>query len=199
MRILPWQAGSQLTLLTRRGTTGGTRDGEDFLGADCLHAEQIVPRILLWRWSILTTRRMETALTINCRMAFRFEFDSTNKILLLRVEGPLTDEVLAECYDAIRKYSIATDASAGILDLSFVTEFPVSTEFIRQLARREPAMPHATSRLRILVAPQIHAFGLLRMFQTLGESTRPMLKVAHTLDEAFRMLGVPSPHFEPLA
>ena len=61
-------------------------------------------------------------------------------------------------------------------------------------------MPHATSRPRILVAPQIHAFGLIRKFQTLGESTRrPMLQVAHSMDEAFKLLGVPSQHFEPLA
>ncbi len=132
-------------------------------------------------------------------MALRFEFDGTNKILLVRVEGRLTDELLAECYDAVRKYSIATDASAGIFDFSSVTEFPVSSEFIRRLAKREPAMPHATSRLRILVAPQIHAFGLLRMFQILGEARRPMLRVAHSMDEAFKILRVPSPHFEALA
>jgi hypothetical protein len=132
-------------------------------------------------------------------MAIRFEFDSANKILLLRVEGPLTDEELAECYDAVRKYSIATDAIAGIFGFSSVTEFPVSTEFIRRLAKRKPAMPNATSRPRILVAPQQHAFGLIRMFQILGESTRPMLQVAHSMDEAFTILGVPSPHFEPLA
>jgi hypothetical protein len=141
----------------------------------------------------------EAAFTIDRYMAIRFEFDSANKILLLRVEGPLTDEVLAECYDAVRRYSTETDASAGIFDFSSVTEFPVSTAFIRRLAKREPAMPHATSRPRILVAPQIHAFGLIRMFQTLGESTRPMLQVAHSMDEAFKLLGVPSPHFEPLA
>jgi hypothetical protein len=117
-------------------------------------------------------------------MAIRFEFDSANKILLIRVEGPLTNQVLAECYDAIRKYSTETDASAGIFDFSSVTEFPVSTELIRRLAKREPAMPNATSRPRILVAPQQHAFGLIRMFQILGESTRPMLQVAHSLDES---------------
>ena len=74
-------------------------------------------------------------------MAYHFEFDSARKILLLRVVGPFTDEVAEECYDAIRKYSIETDANAGIFDFSSVTEFPVSTELIRRLAKREPAMP----------------------------------------------------------
>ena len=130
-------------------------------------------------------------------MGFRFEFDSVNKILLARFEGRFTDESVADCYRAIRRYSTATDARAGILDLSPVTEFPVSTEFIRQLARQEPAMADPT-RLRVIVVPQTHAFGLARMFQIIGEPTRPLLKVVHTLDEAFATLGVQSPHFEPM-
>lgn len=47
-------------------------------------------------------------------MGFRFEFDPENKILLLRLDGRQTDESLAACYHAIREYSTASDASAGI-------------------------------------------------------------------------------------
>ncbi len=127
---------------------------------------------------------------------FRFEFDHTNKILLMLVEGRVTDESAAEYYEAIRKYSTATDASAGIWDFSSVTEFAVSCEFLRKLARREPAMPYATKRF--IVAKSPFGFGLMRMFQMSGERTRPFLKVVYTLDEAFADLGVRSPHFEPL-
>jgi hypothetical protein len=98
-------------------------------------------------------------------MGFRFEFDSATRILLLRVEGRLSDELLAECYEAIRKYSTATNASAGIFDMSAVTEFAVSSECIRRLAGREPAMPYATSRLRIIAVEGAFGFGLARMFQ----------------------------------
>lgn len=121
-----------------------------------------------------------------------------NKALLFRFEGRLTDESLAESYQAIRKHSIATDARMGIWDLPSVTEFGVSTEFIRQLSNQEPAMPDPTRRPRIVVAPDPVGFGLSRMFQVMGESTRPLLNVVHTLDEAFAALGVQSPHFEPL-
>lgn len=130
-------------------------------------------------------------------MGFRFEFDPANKILLARFEGQLTAESLAEFYKAVREHSTATDANAGIMDLSSVTGFPVSSEFIRQLARREPAMPDAT-RPRIIVAPQAHVFGLARMFQIVGEATRPRLAVVRTLDEALLALGVQSPHFGPI-
>lgn len=58
-------------------------------------------------------------------------------------------------------------------------------------------MPDAT-RPRIIVAPTTIGFGLARMFQILGESTRPLLTVVRTVDEALAALGVQSPHFEPL-
>ena len=121
-----------------------------------------------------------------------------NKLLLARFEGRLTDEACIEFYRAIRRYSTATDASAGIWDFSSVTEFAMSSGFIRQLAEQEPAMPNATMRPRIVVAPATVGFGLARMFQLVGERTRPLLKVVHTLDEALAALGIQSPQFEPL-
>jgi hypothetical protein len=131
-------------------------------------------------------------------MAFRFEFDSANKLLLGRFEGKFTDESLSEFLRAIRDRSIATDARAGIGDYSAVTEFSVTSEFIRYIANKEPAMPDATRRPRVLVFPATAGFGIARMFQIMGEPRNPLLKVVHTLDEALAELGVQSPHFEPL-
>jgi hypothetical protein len=131
-------------------------------------------------------------------MGFRFEFDSANRILLARVEGRLSDALLAECYEAIRKYSTSTDARTGIFEFSAVSEFAISTESIRRLARLEPAMPDATERIRIIAVSDTHGFGLARMFQLTGEPTRPMLQVVHTLEQALAAIGVRSPHFEPL-
>jgi hypothetical protein len=130
-------------------------------------------------------------------MGFSFEFDRRNKILLLRVEGRLTDELLAETQGAIRKHSIATDAVAGIFDFSLVTEVALSPAYIHKLAKEEPAMRDA-SRPRIIVAPTAVAFGFSRMFQMLAESTRPLLEVVRTMDEALAELGVQSAQFEAL-
>jgi hypothetical protein len=112
-------------------------------------------------------------------MALRVEFDPSNKILLLRFDGQLTDEAIAEFYRVIRKYWIAADASMGIVDFSSVTEFALSGDLIRELANQEPCIPDATRRPRVIMAPQAHAFGLTRMFQILGETTRPLLSVVH--------------------
>jgi hypothetical protein len=129
-------------------------------------------------------------------MGLRAEFDPANKILLLQFEGQLTDESVSEFYLAIRKYWTTADASRGIVDFSCVTEFALSTNLIRQMAKQEPCMPDAMNRPRVIVAPEPHVFGLARMYQIMGESTRPLLKVVHTLDEALAELGVRSPHFE---
>ena len=129
-------------------------------------------------------------------MGFSFEFDPGNRVLLVRIEGRLTDELLAEAYRMMRKQSTATDPRAGIVDLSSVTGVALSTAFLREIARQEPAMVDAT-RPRIIVAPTAVVFGLARMFQMLGESTRPLLEVVRTLDEALAALGIQSPGFEP--
>ncbi len=131
-------------------------------------------------------------------MGHRFEFDPENKILLMRVEGRLTDESLAELYPMALGYWAATDASAGISDYSSVTEWAVSAEFIRELASQEPTGTDPTRRPRIIVAPTAVGFGLSRMFEITGQHKRPLLKVVHTLEEAFAELGVQSPHFAPL-
>jgi hypothetical protein len=130
-------------------------------------------------------------------MAYRFEFDPVNRILLVRIEGRLTEELAIALYGEIRKYSIATDARAGIWDFSLVTEVALSAEFIRHMASQEPAMPDATHP-RFMVAPTAVAFGLSRMFQTLGGATRPLLNVVHSVDEALVELGVQSPQFKSL-
>jgi hypothetical protein len=104
---------------------------------------------------------------------------------------------MAESQEAIRKYWAATDPSSGIDDFSDVTEFALSTEFIRQLVDQQQA-GDATRRTRVIVAPAPVVFGVARRFQILGERKRPDLQVVHTLDEAFAALGVQAPHFEPL-
>ncbi len=133
-------------------------------------------------------------------MAFhRFEFDPVNSVLLARLQGRLTESLLSEYSAAIRKYAVQTDARAGIFDFSFITDVNVSSDFIRDLARGAPSFPDAMRRPRIIVAPEKHVFGLSRMFQIMGEDTRPLLQVVHTMEEAFRELNIKAAHFQPLA
>jgi hypothetical protein len=130
-------------------------------------------------------------------MEFRFEIDRGNKILLVRVEGRLTDELLAEIYQRVRTHTRAIDIRAGIVDFSSVSDWALSSSFLRELAKQEPAMADSAQRRLILVAPAAVGFGLARMFQMLGESTRPLLEVVRTLEDAVAALVAESAQFEP--
>jgi hypothetical protein len=125
------------------------------------------------------------------------EFDSENRILRFRLEGTVTDESLNECYREIGKYAALTAPSTGILDLSKVTSFEVSPETIRRLADLPPAIPDPRPP-RVIIAPSPHVFGIARMFEIHGQDTRPSLHVVRTESEAFAILGILEPHFEPV-
>jgi hypothetical protein len=130
-------------------------------------------------------------------MAFRFEFDQVNRILLARFEGRVTEGSVADCDRASRKYSTGNGACACIWDFSPAAEFALSSDFLHALAK-EPALSDGLMRPCFIVAPTAFGFGLARMFQMEGEHTRPSLGVVHTIDEALSALGIQSPYFESL-
>ena len=130
-------------------------------------------------------------------MPCNFEFDSANRILRCRFEGAVTDDSLSECYRGIGKYAALMAPSTGILDLSAVASFEVSPETIRKLASLPPAIPDPRTP-RVIVAPSPQVFGMARMFEIHGESTRPSLHVVRTKEEAFAILGILEPQFEPV-
>ncbi|MFZ0735682.1 MAG: hypothetical protein WBL70_20355 [Candidatus Acidiferrales bacterium] len=135
-------------------------------------------------------------------MAYHFEFNSTLGILRGRLEGQITDEGLREFYRTAAEYVALLDPRAGVTDFSGVSSFDVSVQTIRGLAMSAPAMPK-TSRPRVIVASASHIYGMARMFEEVGEATRPNLHVVRTTGEAWAILGVaapgmPEPQFEPV-
>lgn len=129
-------------------------------------------------------------------MGFVLEFDAESRILRVTLEGRLTDTILLASYEAAAGYVASHPPCRGIVDFSGVTNFEVSSAGMRQLATSAPAFP--TASMRVLVAPSDFLFGMMRMFQILGEKTRPNLHVVHTIDEAYRLLQVESPEFGPV-
>lgn len=125
------------------------------------------------------------------------DFDAKNNILRGTIEGPMTGAMLLNLYAAAERYMASHPPCRGILDFSRVTDFEVSSDAIRQVAASPPVFP--AGYMRVLVIPQIFIYGLARMFQILGEKTRPELQVVRTMDEAFHLLGVESPEFHPVS
>ena len=130
-------------------------------------------------------------------MPYTFDFDSANRILRCRLKGLVNDEVLKDFFLAGSQYAIRTQPSAGVVDLSAVTSFDVSTPAIKALARSAPVLHDAELR-RVVIAPSPGIYGMMRMFEMEGESMRPGLQVVRSEREAWAILAVRNPRFEPL-
>jgi hypothetical protein len=129
-------------------------------------------------------------------VGFAIDFDATNNILRLALEGQVTDAILLEAYATAARYVESHAPCYGILDGSGVTKFEVSSNTVRDLAMSAPVIP--AGYIRVVVAPLDSFYGMVRMFQTLGESTRPDLHLVRTMDEAYSLLRVESPEFSPV-
>jgi hypothetical protein len=130
-------------------------------------------------------------------MAFRFAFNPTHRILRCDFSDTVTDEDLTYYYRMAALLAESLDPLAGLFDFSAVTPLKSSPEFMRGLAALPPVMPQL-DRPRVLVAPADHVFGLARVFEIEGEATRPNFHVVRTMEEAWAILGVREPEFQPV-
>lgn len=130
-------------------------------------------------------------------MPYQFDFDVENKILRARFEGRLTDEELKNLYRDSTAYAKMSGVLAGVTDFSAATSVEVSQQTILELAASEPALPDPKA-VRVVIATSPGIFGLARMFEMTGERTRPNLHIVRTEQEAWAILGVWNPRFEPL-
>jgi len=129
-------------------------------------------------------------------MNISVDFDVKNNVLRGTLQGAMTGAILLDFYTRAEQFMASRPPCRGILDFSGVTEFEVSSQAIRKIAATPPLLP--PGYMRVLVIPQIFIFGLARMFQILGEKNRPELQVVRTMDEAFDLLGVRYPDFQPV-
>ena len=130
-------------------------------------------------------------------MGFRFEFDPVNSILLTRMEGELTDDLVREADVGIRKHLSERNPLVHIVECSSVTKFSMSAESVRYLARREPALKGVNCR-RFFVMPSTVGFGMARMFQIAGDPHYDSVTIVRSLDEVPPMLNGGAPQFKPL-
>jgi hypothetical protein len=127
-------------------------------------------------------------------VGYRFEFDAVNRILLSRIEGAVTNQLMVEHRNRVRDYARATDAKAFILDFTLAESFEMSSDLIRQLASSAPTVD--ANYPRVMVVPTQLSYGLGRMFQIVSGSRRPHLTLASTLEEALASLEAKTPKFE---
>jgi hypothetical protein len=128
-------------------------------------------------------------------MGYLFEFDPVNRVLRIRFEGELTEEILWEYYKDGKRHA-PPDARGAIFDLSAVSSIQVKSAAMQELARMPPIIDDPLPRF--IVASSDFAYGLARMFQSYGGKTRQALHVVRTITEAYSSLGITVEHFRAL-
>lgn len=130
-------------------------------------------------------------------MGFRFEFDPANKILITWIEGELTDDLIRKVDAGIRKCLIEKVPSVHIVECSSVTKFSMSSESVRYLARRGPAL-QGNSYRRFFVMPSAAGFFVATMFKIAGGPHYDSMSITRSLDEVFSTLALEPTQFVPL-
>lgn len=129
-------------------------------------------------------------------MPYQFDFDPTNQIARVRFEGHVTDDDFRNFYSDAAKYAALTKPRAGLVDFSGASSFDVKPATIQHLAASTPVITNPDLP-RVIVAPSAITFGMMRMFEMLGDRTRPSFHVVSTEQEAWAVLGVREPRFGP--
>lgn len=130
-------------------------------------------------------------------MPYRFEFDSTNRILQGSFEGFVTEQELVNYYQAAMRHVARLSPSGYIVDVSAVTSTTVSASVLRKFAKLPPVQPDS-ERPGVIIASSAAAFGLMRLWESEAEPTRPNVHIVHKHEEAWAILGIQKPRFEPL-
>ena len=131
-------------------------------------------------------------------MSYEFDFDDKHRILRCTFSGDVDDEELLGYYKKAAEYVTLTDPLIGLSDFTNVIRFSVSVETVRKLAKAAPAMPQA-ARPRVIVAASDRIYGMARVFELEGETTRPNVHVVRTMREAWAILGIAHPpSFTPM-
>jgi len=90
------------------------------------------------------------------------------------------------------------DPLAGIIDFSSVTDLKATPSKMRELAAFPPVMPQR-DRVRVIIAPSDHVFGMVRIFEIEGEATRPSLHLVRSAREAWAIIGIEDPEFKSIS
>lgn len=130
-------------------------------------------------------------------MPCSFDFDWKHRIIRCRLHGRVTDEDLKELYTTGYKLVFRTQPVASIVDGSAGTSFEISPQAIRELAKSAPVLPDP-SLCRVIIAPSADFYRMARSFEVQGAATRPNLHVVRSEREAWAILGVDDPRFQPL-
>lgn len=123
-------------------------------------------------------------------MPVEFELDVRRRIVRSRGWGIVSERDLLEHTNEMRRLfaeGTIDNTWSQLAKFEAATEFSMlSTEGIRRIAWANPWPPNVR---RVFIAPDLVAFGLTRMYQSLAGDSAVQLKVVSTEEQAMRVLA----------
>jgi hypothetical protein len=126
-------------------------------------------------------------------MKHLLDFDPEHRVLRLTLTGVFTEAEYLVVREDVKRFVQTDGPCHGLIDFRGVSKLDASADFVRMVAEKSPAFPATT--IRVAVAPQPVIYGMIRMFQIIGDKTRQRFHVVKTIEEAHSLLGFPSLDF----
>jgi hypothetical protein len=120
---------------------------------------------------------------------YQIDFCAAHDCIRLTVTAEiLTLELAEDIYKRLKQISSSGGPYATIYDLTMVKDTTIPVEMVKGYARRNPSVP--MGRPHVIVAEEITIYGLARLFQVCREHIYGLFEVVHTLEEAYKIVGV---------
>ncbi len=129
-------------------------------------------------------------------MGTSLSIDERTRILLIRFEGVVTDEVLLGGYRRMRLWYAENGYCGNISDFSGVSSFEVTGAAVRGLASNTPLVPG--NFVRIICAPQDEVYGMCRMFEMMGSERGNRVDIVRNIEDAYGLAEIDGREFRTI-
>ena len=127
---------------------------------------------------------------------FTLFFDHTHRVLLSCFTGTFTLDEIAQCDRAVMLTLGREGPVRGIIDLTEVDAVDIPEDRLRERAQQPPM---AAGQERIFVATSPSALAFAHSYAAIQRAFGSVdLRIVGTRSEAYRLLGLHQPTFEPL-
>jgi hypothetical protein len=127
---------------------------------------------------------------------FTLAFEHTHRVLLVRYVGIFTPEDIVQLDRAVIEFVAQQGPVRGLLDFSNVEAFAVSHTLLVERGRLVAIMP---SEERVIVAPNAEIYDLARGYASRQRDFGNLEpRVVMSLWDAYRLLGLNAPDFQPV-
>ena len=123
--------------------------------------------------------------------------DATNRLVISRYCWNVTRQDVLNRWAQIKAHPEFDPRFSVLVDCTGVTVYELTYEDQRQIAIQ--ADPFSASSFRIYVAKLAEVFGMLRVYQTIGQELHQNVHVVRSMEEANRILASWCPKLAQIA